>query len=477
MENKLTDLRKQFREGTISRRDFIQALLATGIVFGGAACGFKPESFIAAPTQTPTPIGHIPYMDNIDTTDTHLEIGELDASLVTSEISPGSTPSPTLVPKQLEWFCASCGNQFRSVEDLKEHAAQEHGWRLPEINRLSKPPYEKFIVGRIKRFDERNTAFSRSAWDKEYQAEIAAAMARAKPDTWETFEGRALTAGAIYVDATAGSFHPNYHGYNGYVRDYGGLFGWEDTVNKTQFPIPSRDWMTDRIKKVARFYGADLVGICEIDRRWVYSHYFERATGNYEKLEIPYKYAIVIGLEMDWKLINQSPGHGASAATALIYSKMAEVSASLAKYIRALGYPAVPSGNDTIQNIPLAIDAGLGEVGRNGILNTPEYGPRVRICKVLTDLPLNIDQPIEFGLHEFCENCHICSRTCPVDAIRDEEPTTEITSYSNREGLLRWPVNVTKCLEFWRENGCDCSNCIAVCPWAMHSSRVWLKDL
>jgi epoxyqueuosine reductase len=477
MENKLLDLQKQLREGTISRRDFIQAVLAAGIVVGGAACGIKTELNQAVPMMTPTTIGQIPYMDNIDTTDPGRDIVDLDSNELSSDVNRTTAPGPTPILKQFDWFCASCGEHFRSADILKEHAAKEHGWRIPEITKLSEPPYEKFIVGRITRFDERNTAFSRSAWDKDYQAKIAAAMARGKPSDWETFEGRALTAGAIYVDATAGSFHPNYHGYNGYVRDYEGLFGWNDPVNEAQFPVPSREWMTDRIKKVARFYGADLVGICEIDRRWVYSHYFERATNKHEKLEIPYKYAIVIGLEMDWTLLNQSPGHGASAATALIYSKMAEVSASLAKYIRALGYPAVPSGNDTIQNIPLAIDAGLGELGRNGLLNTPEYGPRVRICKVLTDLPLNVDKPIEFGLHEFCENCHICARTCPVNAIRNEDLTTKITSFSNREGILRWPVNVTKCLEFWRENGCDCSNCIAVCPWAMHSSRVWLKSL
>jgi epoxyqueuosine reductase len=470
MTNNFAELEKQLKEGAISRREFLQAVLALGVVAGGAACGIPSSP--PAPTNTPTPIGHIPYMDNIDTS---------DLELVTRE--PGSaapTPrplslSPTPTATRLSWLCASCGEHFPAVDALKEHASKEHGWRLPEIRKLPEPPYEKYIVGRITRFDERNTAFSRSAWDEEYRSRIAAAMARAKPDNWETFEGRALAAGAIYVDATAGSLHPNYTGYNGYIRDYGGLFGWDDPVNQTQFPMPSPEWMTDRIKKIARFYGADLVGICKIDQRWVYSHIYERITNRHEKLEVPFKYAIVIGIEMDWNLINQSPGQGASAATALGYSQMAEVASSLAKYIRALGYPAVPSGNDTIQNIPLAIDAGLGELGRNGLLITPEYGPRLRICKVLTDLPLIPDQPVEFSLHEFCENCHICSRTCPVNAIRNEEITTEITSFSNREGIKRWPVNVTKCLEYWRENGCDCSNCIAVCPWAMHSSRVWLE--
>ena len=62
-------------------------------------------------------------------------------------------------------------------------------------------------------------------------------------------------------------------------------------------------------------------------------------------------------------------------------------------------------GNDTALSIPLAIDAGLGELGRNGLLITPEYGACVRLCKVFTDLPLEADRPVEFGLAEICQRC------------------------------------------------------------------------
>ena len=70
----------------------------------------------------------------------------------------------------------------------------------------------------------------------------------------------------------------------------------------------------------------------------------------------------------------------------------------LAEFIRILGYKAIPMGNDTSLSIPLAIDAGLGELGRHGLLITPEYGPCVRLCKVFTDLPLEPDKPIQFGV-------------------------------------------------------------------------------
>ena len=61
----------------------------------------------------------------------------------------------------------------------------------------------------------------------------------------------------------------------------------------------------------------------------------------------------------------------ASTATGLVYSKMPFVTSTLAQMIRNLGYNALPCGNDTALSIPLAIDAGLGQLGKNGLLITP----------------------------------------------------------------------------------------------------------
>jgi len=66
---------------------------------------------------------------------------------------------------------------------------------------------------------------------------------------------------------------------------------------------------------------------------------------------------------------------------------MAFVATSLAEFIRLLGHDAIPAGNDMALSIPLAVDAGLGELGRNGLLITKEFGPRLRLCKVFTNLP------------------------------------------------------------------------------------------
>jgi len=62
-----------------------------------------------------------------------------------------------------------------------------------------------------------------------------------------------------------------------------------------------------------------------------------------------------------------------------------------------------------------AVAAGLGVIGKNGLLLTPSYGPRVRLAVVLTEAemegdPLLTDDP--------CENCDICVRGCPSGALK-----------------------------------------------------------
>ncbi len=389
-----------------------------------------------------------------------------------------------LPPKEVERFiCLYCDEAFTTLDALRAHVDSVHQstptriredeGRPPYTREVDRPTYEDFVIGSIERFDQKNECFSRAVWDEEYKKRRANAPL-IEVDEMDALKGGALTAGSIYVDDKVGSDAPNYYGYQGHQMGFGGLYDWDEPVNEKKFPVSDPAETSEEIKKVAKFYGADLVGICELDQRWVYSNYFDRATGQFGELDIPYKYAIAMAVEMDWERIKKSPGYEASAATALGYSNMAEVAPSLAKYIRSLGYPAIPCGNDTVQSIPVAIDAGLGELGRNGLLLTPEFGPRVRLCKVLTDLPLKPDKPIEFRIQHFCESCVLCAENCPSGAIKFGERTTEPTSFSNRTGLLRWPVNVEKCYIFWNRNRTSCSNCIAACPWADIS---WVKRL
>ena len=228
-----------------------------------------------------------------------------------------------------------------------------------------------------------------------------------------------------------------------------------------KFSAKTKTSMTSLIKETAHQFGASIVGITKLNHRWIYTN--DRKG---DKIEVPneYKYAIVMAFKMDPLEIATSPKFKACSETGLVYSRIAFCLACTAEFIRHLGYNAIPMGNDTALSIPLAIDAGLGELGRNGLLITPEYGPCVRICKVFTDMPLETDKPIEFGVTEFCKNCSRCVEACEAEAIEIErEPSFETKCQSNNPGVLKWAVNHDKCYHFWLKNGGDCSNCIASC--------------
>jgi epoxyqueuosine reductase len=345
----------------------------------------------------------------------------------------------------------------------------------------------RYVVGKAESFDQKNEMFCRPLWDPEMlKLGKKFYMTEVPPKDKQGFR---LTDQAL-VNA---SWHLENSFAQGVAGGRMGMYAWEwDRI--FEFPrvppglkIDTGDpaGVTRNLKKAATFFGAALVGVCQLDRRWVYSSVYPLS----EQKSLPnalsdeYKYAIALAFEMDYNAIRCSPTSPASAATGLGYSKMAFIAGLLAQYIRGLGYKAIACGNDTACSIPIAIDAGLGELARNGLLITPTYGPRVRLAKVFTDLPLIPDKPIEFGVWDFCMTCEKCAQKCPSQSIMHGQPTEKPNNISNREGLLRWPINAETCLAFWAANGTDCSNCIRTCPFnkpagRLHDSVRWgIKNL
>jgi reductive dehalogenase len=109
--------------------------------------------------------------------------------------------------------------------------------------------------------------------------------------------------------------------------------------------------------------------------------------------------------------------------------------------------------------VPLAVDAGLGELGRLGYLITKEFGPRVRVGVVTTDLPLVPDKPVDIGVADFCSICKKCAACCPSGSIPLAEKSTV-------NGTLRWKLNAETCFDYWGKIGTDCNICMRVCPYS-----------
>jgi len=120
----------------------------------------------------------------------------------------------------------------------------------------------------------------------------------------------------------------------------------------------------------------------------------------------------------------------------------------------------------------VARDAGLGEIGRMGLLMTPDLGPRVRLGVVTTDLPLVAD-PAGYSapMLDFCRICKKCADNCPVRAI----PTGDREEI---DGALRWRIDQEVCYRYWCLTGTDCARCMAICPYSypdtpMHNMVRW----
>jgi epoxyqueuosine reductase len=330
----------------------------------------------------------------------------------------------------------------------------------------------RYLIDDIEPFDQKNEMFKRPWWDSAVSDlkdsfYLKPAIPRDKPG-YELKDQASVCAGWYLDDLCHDAGAPE-NGVNLYAGEWDGKFSFPRVPSGLKIKNTDPETLSREVKKAAALYGASLTGIAELDRRWLYASSFFISSGKGAEQEnrIPdhLKYVIVIGIEMDYESIRYSPAHPASMATAIGYSKMAFTAGLLAKFIRGLGFDAIPAGNDTGLSIPMSIDAGLGEIARNGLLITPQFGPRLRLAKVYTNLPLIPDQPIEFGVKDFCMICEKCAQKCPSRSIDFGPPHPEPHNISNRHGVNTWHINAQSCLSFWAKNGTDCSNCIRVCPF------------
>ncbi len=340
----------------------------------------------------------------------------------------------------------------------------------PRTSKSTERPYE--VSETLSRMSEADTIFARVQFDSEYefyhQTEFAGAecmISKGVPG-YGRFEHELSIAAWKLYDSRHSIKRPGI-----------GLDPEAQEAGEKLFSDPNM--LTDMVKKASLFFGAGLVGVAELDKNWLYTH--NRKNEPYDVPE-SYTHAVVMAIEMDYDAIATSPAFASSAATGLGYSMMTFIEAELAAFIQRLGYNAMTCGNDVGMSVPLAIDAGLGQYGRHGLLITKPYGPRIRIAKVLTDMPLISDNP-DHGFCKavvrFCETCEKCAQTCPSQSIPfGKERTWEGTTKSNNPGIKKWYVNVETCYGFWVENGSECSNCIRSCPYNkrdgfMHRSVMW----
>lgn len=213
-----------------------------------------------------------------------------------------------------------------------------------------------------------------------------------------------------------------------------------------------------KLKELAKSLGADLVGFCELPASPL--------------SELPsHKYAVSIGVKLSdavLKTIDGAPSfvyfqHYRTANTLLD-----QIAFRLSREIERAGYSALPvaasqslgKNNPYLGVLPhksAAVLAGLGFVGKSGLFLSNEYGSKVRLATVITDMPLTNELPV---IENGCGECTLCQRACPAGAIYGTMPQ------ANGERNF----DAEKCSKYMKEHfqdigrGSVCGICIKVCP-------------
>lgn len=331
---------------------------------------------------------------------------------------------------------------------------QERFRRCIGVKETDLPTYRRYITGPVERFDRRKNAFLLIMPDNPYGADIRERWLKRtcqidrEPLPYSEVEpedrfGQSLTNAAWRL---CREYHPK-------------PLPLTPPEGKAEL---DKVRMSRLIKKAALFFGADYVRITRLDRRWVYAD-----------VDIPHDYAIMCVVHHKRSLNQSAPSHFSSAAVGDTYSRLKYITTQLTDFIRGLGHDAMY--RETLGSapellvVPVAIDAGIGEFARNGRVLSPEFGINMRIKPVTTNLPLAVDKPISFGVHDFCMDCENCALYCPVQAIPYGPPADQPIGPYNNPGYRKWYINAEKCLTFWsinKKKWTTCGGrCIAVCPW------------
>jgi epoxyqueuosine reductase len=154
-----------------------------------------------------------------------------------------------------------------------------------------------------------------------------------------------------------------------------------------------------------------------------------------------------------------------------------EIAGRAAEVIYSLGYraepfpatvPEGPRSSEWVKTLSVAFQhktaatrAGLGWVGKNALLITPQFGPRVRLATVLTDMPLPAGEPLAAGE---CGECRACESACPAGGIKGREWQAGLEREALVDARACWKTARSLLRQRVGADNAVCGVCVAVCP-------------
>ena len=223
--------------------------------------------------------------------------------------------------------------------------------------------------------------------------------------------------------------------------------GKSGDIEPTAEPV-GRDITAD-IKAKAMELGYGMVGMTAYDSRYTYV--------SKRKWVKPYPNAVCLAMEQPYELTQTIPSEPAEEAVFATYRREGAAGLELADFIRSLGYHAqVHSPNDaSTVVIPMFVAAGLGQQGAMGYLLSPHFGSRHRLMMITTDAPVTHDEPVDYGIQEFCTICQVCVNRCPGRAIMRDKVWWR--------GVEKFKLVAKRCRPVMARYAA-CGVCMKVCP-------------
>lgn len=215
--------------------------------------------------------------------------------------------------------------------------------------------------------------------------------------------------------------------------------------------------LTASVKELAHSLGADLVGVAQADS------FMEAPKGHRpEDLLRGARSVIVMAIHLLDASFESAPNREYAITYNVVNQELNRIAFRVARFLQDKGYRAlqVPASPpyDVERNMGDLSHrhagqlAGIGVFGKNSLLLSTKFGPRIRLVSVITDAPLKADTPLNIDL---CNDCDKCLRACPVGALKGErivdKPKCDAHHVEVGEKLQLGDLEV-------------CGVCIRVCP-------------
>ncbi|MFX1374223.1 MAG: hypothetical protein ACFFA0_00275 [Promethearchaeota archaeon] len=215
-------------------------------------------------------------------------------------------------------------------------------------------------------------------------------------------------------------------------------------INNKKTETPSDFW--EKFAQKAKDLNVDLISYTPVIENYIFRN-----------LKVYGKNAIILGMEMKWEKIKKAPSAICEIEVFRVYKELGDITIELAEFLKSLGYKSEahhPFGGKLLYG-PHVVAANLGILGRNGLIITPEFGPRQRWSIITTDADIPESKERDFKeLKTFCGKCGVCVRECKGASVYE-------TPIKKGNGVITH-INRSKCIQSILDNN-YCSYCLKIC--------------